>query len=131
VEDEEMVRSFTRKALIKNGYKVFTAANVDEAKRIFTSKNGHFELLFSDVVLPDGNGIELVDQILSENPQIKILLASGYTDKKSQWPLIKKRGFEFLQKPYDLGGLLRTLREVLETETSNEKDAEETDASLL
>ncbi len=114
VEDEEMVRSFTRKALAKNGYKILTAANVEEAKQIFSSKKGDFELLFSDVVLPDGNGIELVDQILSEKPQIKILLASGYTDKKSQWPLIKKRGFEFLQKPYDLGGLLRTLREVLD-----------------
>ncbi len=123
VEDEEMVRSFTRKALAKNGYKVSAAANVNEAKRIFTSKKGDFELLFSDVVLPDGNGIELVDQIILEKPQIKILLASGYTDKKSQWPLIKKRGFEFLQKPYDLGGLLRTLKEVLDTGTSGREVA--------
>jgi len=124
VEDEEMVRSFTRKALVKNGYKVFTAANVNEAKRVFTSNNRDFELLFSDVVLPDGNGIELVDQILSEKPQIKVLLASGYTDKKSQWPLIKKRGFEFMQKPYDLGDLLRTLRGILNARTSLKKGVE-------
>jgi DNA-binding NtrC family response regulator len=72
-------------------------------------------LLFSDVVLPDGNGVHLADSISSKNPRIRIILCSGYTDHKSQWPLIQERGFRFLSKPFVLATLLEALRETLET----------------
>jgi DNA-binding NtrC family response regulator len=45
---------------------------------------------------------------------LKVLLSSGYTDHKSQWPRIQEKGYRFLQKPYTLTELLTVLREVLE-----------------
>jgi len=113
VEDEEEVLGFTTKALAENGYIVYEAANAEKALNIFEKEAGNFDLIFSDVVLPGKTGLELVDQLLSRKPELRVLLSSGYTHNKSQWPVIKKRGFKFLQKPYALADLLRAIREVI------------------
>ena len=68
-------------------------------------------MVVSDVVLPDTNGIDLVDQLLLKRPGLRVLLSSGYTDHKSRWKKIKDRGFRFLQKPYDLTDLLKAVQE--------------------
>ena len=64
-------------------------------------------------MLPDQTGLELVDKFLLLQPEMPVLLMSGYTNHKSQWPVIQQRGFRFLQKPYTLADMLRTLRELL------------------
>ncbi|MEW5801395.1 MAG: PAS domain S-box protein [bacterium] len=114
VEDEEEVRKLTVRMLRKNHYRVNEASTAQEALDIFEQEKGTFHLIVSDVVLPDQNGLELVDKLLLRQPELKILLMSGYTDYKSQWPVIKKKGFRFLQKPYALPDLLLTLREIME-----------------
>jgi FixJ family two-component response regulator len=66
------------------------------------------------VVLPGKTGLELVDQLLTLKGELRILLSSGYADHKSQWPVIRERGFRFLEKPYGLTDLLRASREAIE-----------------
>ncbi|MBN1782403.1 response regulator [bacterium] len=114
VEDEQRVRDLAKKVLGKHNYQVITAENMAEAEAIFKKEKGDFELLFSDVVLPDGNGIELTDRLIKKKKNFKVILSSGYTDKKSQWEIIKKRGIRFLQKPYSLVALLQAVREILD-----------------
>jgi len=80
VEDEEGVREFTTSALRENGYVVYDAANVEEALNIFDKESGNFGLIFSDVDLPGKTGLELVDQLLSHKPKLRVLMSSGYTD---------------------------------------------------
>jgi len=70
--------------------------------------------VFSDVVLPGINGIELVEQLLVKKPELKALLSSGYMDDKFQWPVIREKGFNFLQKPYTLAELLNSIKEALQ-----------------
>lgn len=111
VEDEEAVREFTSKVLRDNGYTVFEAADVKEALEIFEKENREFHLVFSDMVLPDKSGLQLVDQLLSVRPELLVLLSSGYSDDKSQWPIIREKGFRFLQKPYSIPELLKVVRE--------------------
>jgi len=113
VEDEEMLREFAVRVLRENGYAVFSAENAEEALDLFEREKGNFHLVFSDSVLPDKAGIELVDQLLSRKPDLKVLMTSGYLDKKSRWSIIQERGFTFLQKPYTLTALLQTLGEVI------------------
>lgn len=113
IEDEKNVREFVSKALSQCGYQLFIAEDAKQAKEIFQKEKGNFDLVFTDVVLPDANGIQLVDYLLREKPKVRILLSSGYTDHKSQWPLIQERGYTFLQKPYTLTELLSVLRSVL------------------
>jgi len=110
VEDEEKVREFTTKALNKCGYSVVATCSAQEALRIFETRENDFDLIFTDVVLSDQNGIELVEILLSRNPNLRVLLSSGYLDQKSQWPIIVEKGFPFLQKPYTLSGLLQAIR---------------------
>jgi len=113
VEDEEGVREFATSALHENGYVIYEAASAEEALDIFEKEKGNFDLVFSDVVLPGKGGLELIDQLLSQKPDLRVLLSSGYTDQKSQWPVIRKRGFRFLQKPYALTDLLRGINEAI------------------
>jgi|GEM_PF-545573 len=113
VEDEEGVRELAKKGLGENGYIVFSATNAKEAMDIFEKEKGDFDLIFSDIVLPDKSRLYLVEKILESNPGIHILLSSGYADDKSQWATIRERGFRFLQKPYTIPTLIRAVREVI------------------
>ncbi|MEW5804809.1 MAG: PAS domain S-box protein [bacterium] len=114
VEDEEDVRRLTMRMLQTHNYIVQEASSGQEALDTFEREGGKFDLVLSDVVLPDQTGPALVDHLLLRQPKLKVLLVSGYTDQKSQWLLIHEKGFRFLQKPYELHILLRTLREVIE-----------------
>lgn len=113
VEDEEGVRKITVKALRDNGYVVLAAVTARQALEIFQEHGGDFALIFSDIVLADKTGIELVEEIGTIKPGIKVLLTSGYADKKSRWADVSEKGFPFLQKPYSLADLLKSIREVL------------------
>ena len=114
VEDAEGVREFAKMALTEHGYQVVPAFTTKEAIERFKEEKGVFDLLFSDVVLPDISGLDLIEELHHQNKKMKILLTSGYTDQKSQWPLIQERGYQFLQKPYTLEQLLQSIRNVLE-----------------
>jgi len=113
VEDEDGVVKFVTRFLTKRGYKVFAATSAGDAERLFEEEKGGFDLVMSDVVLPDRSGIQLVDGLLEKKPGLPVLFCSGYTDHKSQWPLIRDRGFRFLEKPYSLPDLLRAIQESL------------------
>ncbi len=113
IEDEEIVREVATRTLGKNGYVVFEATNAKEALDIFERENGELHLIFSDVVLTDKTGIQLIDELLFLKPDLKLLLCSGYTDSKSQWPIIDERGFPFLQKPYVIPDLLQAIRDTI------------------
>lgn len=112
-EDEEGVRAFATRVLGGSGYAVFAAANAREALDLFARERGKFDVLFSDVVLPDGSGLQLCEDLLFRNPALRVLLSSGYLDDKSQLPIIRQRGFHFIQKPYAVHALLEAVKSTL------------------
>ena len=113
VEDEEIVRELASRVLRENDYVVFEAANSTEARDIFNREKGNFDLVFSDVIMPDENGPQLVDQLLLSRPHLKALFSSGYSDEKSQRAIIVEKGFPFLQKPYTPSDLLLAVRDII------------------
>jgi len=114
VEDEESIREFAERVLDKSGYEVHSAASAEEAYNLFENKSGDFHLIMSDVMLPDANGLDLVERMLLKNPDLKILLSSGYTEHTSHWYKIQEKGFQFLPKPYDYDGLLKMVQSVVQ-----------------
>jgi PAS domain S-box-containing protein len=120
IEDEKRLNQFIRRALTENGYDVMAAENADQAIRLFERENGRFDLVLSDVVLPGKDGLELLNDLLSRKPDLKVLLSSGYTDHKNQWPVIRKKGYRFLPKPYSLIELLSSIRGALSEMTALE-----------
>ena len=110
VEDDEDVLSFSTTLLKENGYIVYGSKNSAEALRIFKEKKGKFDLVFCDITLPDGNGIELTDKFLKLNPKLSIILSSGYLDNESKLDYIRDKGLKFLKKPFTATELLRTVK---------------------
>ncbi len=76
-------------------------------------KTAEFDLVFSDVVLPDRSGILLVQELL-KRWKFEVIITSGYTDEKAHWDFIKEHNYRFLHKPYAVRDLLQAVREVLD-----------------
>ena len=116
VEDEDGVRKLASEALEKHGYTIYAASTSEEALELFSRENKDFILVFSDVVLPDSNGVALVDKLQTLKPQLKILMTSGYTGEQSQADTIQNKGYWFLPKPYSLPELLQIIRDAIDSE---------------
>ena len=113
VEDDEKVLSFAASALRKNGYTVLEATTAEEALEIFRRDSGMIDVLFSDVVLPGIPGTELANRILKINPELPIVLTSGYMNYMSDPEVIRKKQLIFLSKPYSMDDLLTTITRAL------------------
>lgn len=68
------------------------------------------------MVLPDGTGPKLVEELLKLRPGIGVLYTSGYIGEKSAWRVIKESGHPYLQKPYSLYDLLKAVKDALKKE---------------
>jgi len=110
VEDEEDVREFTMMGLSQDGFDVAGAGSAEEAESLFDHES--FHVVVSDVGLPDGNGVELIERLVLQKPELKVLLSSGYSDHQHRWPAIRERGYPFLEKPYALQDLIDTVRQM-------------------
>ena len=119
IEDEEFVRRFATRLLTDQGYRVVAVEDATEALSTFEQEAGEFDLVFSDVILPDGNGLDVVLHLLQQKPALKVLFASGYTDERSKSAIIQKHHFRYLAKPYAVADLLRAIRQVLDNEDSD------------
>jgi signal transduction histidine kinase/CheY-like chemotaxis protein/HAMP domain-containing protein len=112
VEDNDDMLEVTSAMLTTFGYRVVCARNGTEAIRILESDQ-EFDLLFSDVVMPNGpNGVELAREAKRWNGKIKILLTSGYAGDV----LARHRAaneFPFIHKPFRVSELAQCLRSVL------------------
>ena len=117
VEDDPGVREIAVAGLSESGYRVTACENAAEALEIFRSKDHEFALLFSDVVLPDKNGVQLAENMRAMQPDLPILLTSGYTNVQSEWEIIQEREYRFVQKPYEIITLLRVIKSILTPKT--------------
>lgn len=112
VEDDDSVRALATRMLDENGFVVVAAATAREAEAVFREAQGNFGIVFSDVILPDGNGLELVRGLQQQKPELGIVLASGYTGDQASRAEMETEGFRFLQKPYKLPELVRVINEL-------------------
>lgn len=110
VEDEELVRQLAQKILEKDGHRVLTAANADDAFRICDEVGEGLDLIITDLVLPGLSGFNLSLAIQKRLPEIKVLLVSGF-DNGILEP--GNRSLPFLQKPFTRASLLSKVREVM------------------
>jgi CheY-like chemotaxis protein len=118
VEDDACVRATITEMLRAGGYHVVEVEDAEAALNVFEGENGNFQLVFSDVVLPKKDGLQLVDELLEHKPELSVILSSGYADQRSRWPIIRDRGYHFLPKPYGLPELLPVVKEALSSRKS-------------
>ncbi|MFA5793725.1 MAG: PAS domain S-box protein [Candidatus Brocadiia bacterium] len=108
VEDDVAILKMTEMVLSKAGYTVLGAPNGLEARRIFAQNN--IDLVLSDVILPDINGLELVAEFLQLKPGLPIILSSGYSRSGDE---IRNSKIPFLPKPYNIKDLLKIIKDTL------------------
>ncbi|MDA3958012.1 PAS domain S-box protein [Oceanispirochaeta sp.] len=109
LEDDEIIREITQMRFEEKNFTVFSAESITEALKIFHQHMDEIDIVFSDVVLPDGSGLDFVDRITSKKEDMKVILTSGYTDEKSHLERILKKGFQFIQKPYTPDDVLQLI----------------------
>lgn len=110
VEDEAALRASVRRILEQNGYKVVVASNGVEALRAAEDQQNAFDLLVTDIALPQMRGIELAERLLQRHPETRVLYMSGYSEEK-----VPLGVSHFIAKPFRREAFIRKVQEVLDS----------------
>jgi CheY-like chemotaxis protein len=110
VEDNEDVGKFSTELLQDLGYATRRADNAKQALALIAADELAFDLVFSDVIMPGMNGVELATIIRERYPGLPVVLTSGYSSVLAE---NAHHGFELIQKPYSVEALSRTLRRAI------------------
>jgi len=113
VEDEDVVRRVVTLMLKRHGYEVVAVAGPNEALELF--RDGvTFDLVVTDIVMPEMKGPELVRRLLEQSPQLKVIYTSGYTSHAVLDSSALTSTNAYLQKPFSATELARKVRDVLD-----------------
>ncbi len=115
VDDEDGVRMVAARALKAKGWQVSECGNAEQAIEQL-QKTNDFDLLITDMVMPGMDGETLIKQVKSAYPKIKTILMSGYSEEFARHGSKQHDDFEFLAKPFELAGLIKKVKEVLEND---------------
>lgn len=113
VDDEEIVLDVASAMLEALGYKVITAKSGSEAIDLYRKKGSHIDLVIMDMIMPRMGGGELFDALKDINPDVRILLSSGYSIDGKAREIMNKGCNGFIQKPFKLDDLSQKIREIL------------------
>ncbi len=115
VEDDDEVGRFSTELLEDLGYSVRRVADAKAALSILAADEFSVDLVFSDVIMPGINGVELAGFIRERYPGLPVVLTSGYSNVLAE---SAHRGFELIQKPYSVESLSRVLRKAITAKSS-------------
>ncbi|HSI86878.1 MAG: PAS domain S-box protein [Candidatus Methylacidiphilales bacterium] len=116
VEDEAGVRLITRISLERAGYKVLEAPDGVKALKLATEYKEPIHLLITDIVMPEGiSGRELASKLQAIKSGLRVIFISGYSAEIAGRELALQEGQNFIQKPFQIGKLLETVRRSLES----------------
>jgi PAS domain S-box-containing protein len=118
VEDDDQVRRLSKQMLVELGYQVLTARNGTEALRLLDRRTD-ICLVFTDVVMPDMNGRQLVEEARRKRPDIKVLYTTGYTRNAIVHNGVLDPDVDLLPKPATLEQIAAKVRSVLEGTSSS------------
>ncbi len=107
VEDNEEVGAFAVQALTELGYRCVLAVDAAQALGLLREDRGRFDVVFSDVVMPGMDGLEMGQEIRRLHPDLPVILTSGYSHVLAR---NGQHGFELLHKPYSVEQLSGVLR---------------------
>ena len=113
-EDDPSVRELCQISLRRLGYQVATACNGQEAIDLWTKKGGAFDLLLTDMIMPEGlTGLDVAKLLRLEKPSLKVIVMSGYSLELSRHAPLDAGRIEYLAKPFNPQTLAQAVRRVL------------------
>jgi len=113
VDDDLSVLTVVKCMLECDDYTVLMANSAEAALRLIERKDLMIDLMITDVVMPDMNGRELVERVLTIRPYVKVLFMSGYTDSEVVRMKVLNRTSGFLPKPFTSADIQEHVRTAL------------------
>lgn len=110
VDDEDQLLRLITRLLERSGHRVLAAADAEEARRLFAAHAQEIGLVLLDVVLPDGEGAEvLLPEFLEARADLDVIAMSGDAASDALEKLLERVGGRFLRKPFAPKALIRLL----------------------
>lgn len=109
VDDDDAIRLVISEALSREGHEVMCAASVAEQARVLEDFDP--DVLVTDVILPDGNGLDVVPDILAKRPGLPVIVLSAQNTLATAVRATEQGAFEYLPKPFDLDELCQAVRD--------------------
>ena len=114
VDDEEMILNVGKKMLEKMSHKVFAASSGKEAIEVFKEEKDRIDLVVLDMIMPEMGGKETFERIREINPNVKILISSGYSLEENTSEILEQGGSGFIQKPFTMKELAQKITELFD-----------------
>ena len=114
VDDEKVIVDIGGNTLGRLGYSVIVKTSSKEALEIFRSQPDHFDLVVTDMTMPNMTGVELAEKLLQIRSDIPIILCTGFSDRVMQEKARSIGIREFINKPISPRGLCESVRRVLD-----------------
>lgn len=113
VEDEEIVRTVLQRSLEHLGYEVDVATSGREAIEKYERRTKRFDLVILDMMMPQMGGDEVFLRLQKFNPEVRVLIASGYASDVRTRNVLERGGLGFIQKPFAMEELAKEVRRCL------------------
>jgi two-component system, cell cycle sensor histidine kinase and response regulator CckA len=114
VDDEDMIVEVSRELLEVLGYHVCVAKSGREAIEIYKEKQGEIDVIIMDMIMPGMGGGETFDVLKTVNPDVRVILSSGYSINGKAKEIMKRGCKAFIQKPFQMGDLSDKIKKVLD-----------------
>jgi two-component system nitrogen regulation response regulator GlnG len=108
VDDDAAIRTVVAAALKREGHRVVTASSIAELHRAIRSAKP--DVIVTDVILPDGNGLDLLPALLAEHPDLPVIVFSAQNTLATAVRATEVGAFDYLPKPFDLDVLTQAVR---------------------
>jgi two-component system, NtrC family, nitrogen regulation response regulator GlnG len=128
VDDDSAIRTVVSEALRRDGYQVHAVASL--AARADALERFRPDLLITDVVLPDGNGLDGLGAVFSDCPDLPVIVLSAQNTLTTAVRATEQGAFDYLPKPFDLDALCQAVRAGLARQPGGEADLPAVDADL-
>ncbi len=113
VDDEASIRSLVIDMLEVQGHRVTICADGQEAIEVYKVRSADFDLVILDLIMPKLSGHETFRALRTINPDVKVLLCSGYSLSEQAQEILEEGAAGFLQKPFLIDDLQQKITEVL------------------
>lgn len=114
VEDEGATRQAIEETLVTLGYQVLAAHTGEEALSLFDRHHEAIDLVLSDTIMPQMDGIELYQLMCKRRPDVRLMLMSGYPLEGKKKAILEQDNVFWIQKPFTFAGLARAIRAALD-----------------
>ncbi|MBB6226044.1 two-component system nitrogen regulation response regulator GlnG [Polymorphobacter multimanifer] len=120
-DDDAAIRIVVRQGLVRAGYQVLLAETAAALRALVAAGKG--DMVITDVMLPDGNGLELIPALIAMRPGLRVVVISAQNTLSTAVRATEQGAFDYLPKPFDLNELVKTVGDALASSSLDASDA--------